>query len=493
MRKSNLEILQDQKRVKAEKTVVDEDDFPNILVGGPLNPTQRSFIEDPAEALIDPETGLPGDLSWEAAYMGPYGCAKTSTCLAKMILQALYEPGSQILIARNNFNDLRATTYADAEEMLQRLPPGTLVDRNKDSPMKWVIRPIGDPEKLSTLWFMGLTDGLGSYRFHSAFVDEADEVPYDRFNELRGRCRLKGCTNLIALAFNPPSEDHWLYTETTGLNAKGQLVKPPTLKLFRPQPKENARNLKTGYYEKLREQYPPDMVKRLVDGEWGSTFAGQPVYGEFSRHLHVGDLQYDRYLPLYRFWDFGYRFPICLWAQTTDDGGLRILREEMGKDVEIRPFAERCKAITAGEFRAPTLEVVDYGDPAARQKKDTGSTLAVLNQLGIQLKFRISTLDPGIRAIRHLLSRLIKKEPAFKIDKRCVVSIRALEGGYHYPDEETKSDALKPVKDNYYDHPMDALRYGVVNIYGAHGEDSVSPGASYAGRIPTSVRFRKNA
>lgn len=497
MRKSRLEVMKEARSAANEPKVLDETAFLDLVLGGPALPTQRNFIED----YVQVEPGQE-EAGWEAAYMGPYGCAKTSTILAKAWLQALYEPGSQILIARQNFNDLKDTTYKRMEEMLARLPPNTLIEREKSPPIKWVIQPIGDSGEYSTFTFMGLSDTLGSYEFHSAFVDECDEVDSARFNEVRGRCRLKGKSRIVCCAFNPPSEDHWLYRECTGLDNRGRPVlgldgKPvgAGLKLFLPKPLENATNVRAGYYDDLRRRYPPDMVRRLVEGQWGSTFTGQAVYGsEFKRQWHTFDgVPFVPYLPLLRFWDFGYRIPACIWAQPTDEGGLNVIREEMGQDVEIRPFAARCKAITATEFSGAST-VIDFGDPAASQRKDTGSTLAVLVQEGIQLRFIRAGIDPGIRAVRLLLSRATKGEPAFKIARRCTITIRGLEGGYHYP-EDGVGDPSKPVKDGYYDHFMDALRYGITNIFGVVSTGSTNPAlgaARLGGALPESVEYDPN-
>lgn len=460
-----------------------EDELVALILGGPPNPTQTEFINDYCELVEGKE-----DSGWEAAYMGPVGCAKTSTMLAKAWLQLLWEPGCQILISRQNFNDLKDTTYKRMEEMLARLPPNTLIERSKSPPIKWTIQPIGDTGEFSSVTFMGLTDSLGSYEFHSAYIDEADEVDFHRFNEVRGRCRLKGHSRIVACAFNPPSEDHWLYTECTGLDIRGRKVRDPGLKLFVPQPRENEHNVRAGYYDDLRRRFPPDMVRRLVEGQWGSTFMGQAVYGsEFKRDWHVRETKFDDFLPLFRFWDFGYRYPVCLWAQATDDGGLNILREDMGQDIELRPFANKCKAITAREFPG-ARNVIDYGDPAAVQKKDTGSTLGHLHQEGITLRYIKSFIDDGLRAVRHLLSRTVRGAPAFTIDRRCHISIRALEGGYHYPNDG-EGDPAKPVKDGYYDHPMDALRYGVVNVFGPIGTTNVGLSAAKIGALPENISY----
>jgi hypothetical protein len=79
-----------------------------------LLPTQREYMTSKAKLK---------------AYMGPAGCAKSTTGCADIMLRALMIPGSKWFIARRDYNDLMDTTARTMSNILQRLPDGTLVER----------------------------------------------------------------------------------------------------------------------------------------------------------------------------------------------------------------------------------------------------------------------------------------------------------------------------------------------------------------------------
>src|SRR5690606_5385907 len=137
-------------------------------------------------------------------------------------------------------------------------------------------------------------------------------------------------------------------------------------------------------------------------------------------------------------------------------GRLLILREFMGEKMDARAFGRLVLAQTKQYFPNAS-RFVDIGDPAAAQQKDTGSTLGVLNQLGIQMLYQVSRIDVGLRIVRERLGTLIDGKPGMLFDSACHVLIEAMRGGYRL-DEKTGE---KPVKDGYYDHLADALRYGL--------------------------------
>lgn len=425
-------------------------------------PTMKAFIYDD---------------SFLKAYMGPAGCAKSTTGCLAIILRCLVQPGCKALITRNDYNKLIATTMVTAKAILSRLPPDVLVGRDKSPPEKWYLKPIyADPKdqgKVSEILFMNAKDDFGSFEFNCAFIDEADDIERTQFNPLLGRFRAPGGNYCLMLCFNPPPKAHWLYTACTGKNEREQTVEKPMFKLFRPQPDENATNLPDGYYQKLRANLPKEDIDRLVDGLWGTTFPGSPVYKQFRREMHVKhNLKYIPGSPLYRWWDFGYRFPVCIWVQCDAEGRMYVLRCEMGENIEARPWARKCNQITAVDFHG-CEEVYDFGDPAVRQHKDTGTTLAHLAQEGIHMRWRISKILDGVRLVRQKLDTLVSGLPALMVDSTCGVLIDAFKGGYYLD-----KDGVTPVKDGFYDHSMDALRYGILNMYGPLGTTNVIHTAS---------------
>ena len=489
MRKSNLERLRDAKRKKQSQVEMTLEGLMLLLLDGDrepgerkANPTQKRFIlSPPAEGFM------------AKAYKGPAGCAKTSTIVAAGILRALFMPGSKGLIARQDYNDLMDTTQKRFEMMMERLPPGVLLDRDKSPPMKVWLRPIetfgtdADFEP-SQITFMGLKDGFGSYEFDWAIIDEADEADEKRVQEIltrfRGEAgkRLQGARGayMLGLAFNPPGKEHWLYRASTGRDHQDRRVSEPWLDLYEPQAEENKHNLPTGYYEQMAKDLPEDMKQRLVRGEWGSTFPGQPVYREFKRQVHAlrnVRQQYDPEAVLYRFWDFGYNHPACLFFQMDARSRLLGMGEFYEEKVEIGPFAEGVKSYTNTNF--PGAQCFDIGDPAARQKKDTGSTIEHLSRANIVLRYLTGrTIDEGVRQVRKRLETMIDGEPALQFDPRHQnIITNAMAGGYHL-DQKT---GTTPVKDGFYDHPADALRYGVDFLYRGAGIDLK--------KYPTSIAY----
>lgn len=452
MRKSASEQLKEAKRSSGgpqEPTVqLDLKGLAARMLGGIPEPTQWEFICDPEE---------------NKAYMGRAGAAKTSTLICAMLMRCLLQPGFKGVIMRQHYNDMFNTVIERAEEMLNRLSPSLLLDRNKSPPMRWVLRSAVD-DGVSTLLFSGLNDLPKGFEAHAIAVDEADECDEKHINALRMRMRLKDAPCAIMLAFNPPDKLHWLYTAATGMDHKDKKVAEPWLKLFVPKDGENSKNLKEGYYDDKAKGMPEDLRQRFIVGTWGDVFEGQPVYREFSPKLHIdSDLKPSNLWPMMRFRDFGYRAPACIWAQLDEDTGcLNVFDELQGDHEEVKAFEFKVRAKSNTVFR--NYPFIDFGDPAVDQHKDTGHTLAMLEELGVYVNFIRSDLEQGIRQVRLALERIQRGRPQILIHPRCALLIRALRGGYRMNDSGTR-----PLKDGTYDHLADAFRYGVINIYDMDG------------------------
>jgi Phage terminase large subunit len=456
MRKSLRQRLAEEKRGKFEGVVMNEpEDLYKLLVDGErppeerhANPTQLAFWHDPAFAK---------------SYGGPAGCAKTSTVVAEAIIRGMFEAGSKMLIARNDYNDLKDTTKLRFDEMIARLPPGTVVDKNDTAPAKVWIQPVKTgkdaPDALTEFTFMGLKGGLGSYEFTGAVIDEADECEQHTVDEVRTRLRHRKGTRYLGVAFNPPDKNHWLYTACTGKDARDEYVQEPVFSHHRPNPRENMRNLPDDYYDKMAA-LSEDMRMRLRDGEWGTTFPGDPVYRQFSKRTHTARLSFKGG-TLFRFWDFGYNRPYCCWGQVSLKGHVQILHEFLGFQLSGKALIAEVLKQTAMVF--PGAKVFrDFGDPAVKQVKDTGSMLKLLLDEGIKIGFQHTPFDVSLKVMRQKFETLIDGDPAILIDSRnCPVLIGAMSGGYHLD-----KDGVTPKKDGYYDHPADALRYGVWNLFG---------------------------
>ena len=465
VRRSLREQLQ---AAKNPKQVTEQLDYTGLLtriLGKKPRITQGKFINSNAR---------------NKAYKGMAGCAKTSTIVGSQILRALLQPGFKGAIGRHDYNKLMGTSALRAEEMLNRVSPNCIVGRDKTPPMKWYIQAFDG--SVSQLDFIGLKEYPGSYEWHRVAVDEADEVDSRTIHGLRSRLRAPTPEGVnpnygLDLAFNPPDETHWLYEACTGLTHEGK--KSPDgkwLELFEPTEGENDENLPPNYYVENFRGMPEDMLARLKHGKWGASFQGDPVYPQFSTRLHVVDnIPFDPDFPIFRFWDFGYRRPACIFVQMDDEYRLRVLAEILGENEEAKPFIEKVKAFTNRNF-PNAIGYLDFGDPAAKQKKDTGSTLSILLDGGIDLIFQFSSIEEGTRKTRFLLERIIEGEPALTISrKNAPLTMRMFQGGYRLGPNG------RALKDGFYDHLADAFRYGVDNIYNEQGRPNALPEWTQAG------------
>lgn len=448
VRKTAAEHLRDS-RSKAPRApeTLDLKGLAKVMLGDEPEPTQWEFICDPTESKL---------------YMGRAGAAKTSTLVCAMLLRALLQPGFKGVIIRQHYNSMFNTVIERATEMLDRVSPNILLERNKSPPMRWVLQcAVGD--STSHLMFSGMAELPKGFSAHCIAVDEVDECEESAVNALRMRLREPGATSLM-LACNPPDTTHWLYTAATGKDFKDRKKAEPWLKLFTPKDGENSRHLPDDYYTKAAAGMPEDLRQRFIHGAWGAVFPNAPVYKEFSAKLHVTEeLRFNPYWPVLRFRDFGYRSPVVLFCQLDEDsGGLNILEELQGEKEEVKAFEIRAQALSNKLF--PGAAFIDFGDPAVDQHKDTGSTLAMLSSMGVNVNFIRSELDQGIRTVRGVMERIVQGRPQLLIKRLgCPILIRALRGGYG------TNDQGKPIKDGYYDHSCDALRYGIINIYNADG------------------------
>lgn len=87
--------------------------------------------------------------------------------------------------------------------------------------------------------------------------------------------------------------------------------------------------------------------------------------------------------------------------------------------------------------------------------------LALLNNAGILMRYQRTPFDVSIQVLRKRFEMDIEGDPAILLDPSVRILADGLAGGYHL-----KEDGVTPRKDGYFDHEVDALRYGVYNIFG---------------------------
>ena len=197
---------------------------------------------------------------------------------------------------------------------------------------------------------------------------------------------------------------------------------------------------------------------------------GDPYFTGFSRQVHVQRCSYDPKRPLLRGWDFGKGRPAVVWAQLGIDGKLRILYSFLGKNLNLYRLAPLIMAETNARFPGAQT-ITDYGDPAGSQETDKGASTAILaQQFGIQINYRWSYQEEGLKLIEQRLLVAEDGSPRLLLDPINKDLIDGFAGGYQLETKEDPKSGIvvytnKAKKDGYYEHLMDALRYMVLNLF----------------------------
>jgi len=189
---------------------------------------------------------------------------------------------------------------------------------------------------------------------------------------------------------------------------------------------------------------------------------GNRVYKNFLEKRNVKNIEYDKKLRTFRSIDFGYHTPYVLWAQMDNTGKIYVLREWVGEDNTIFEMIEEIKRIDA-ELGLNEYDVeMTFCDPAGAQKKDEGiSAVERLKKAGIKVRYMQSSIGTGIDLVREkILSS--KGEVSLFLSPKLKRMISDIKGYV------LKMNSDEPLKDNITSHSMDALRYLIINLFGAH-------------------------
>lgn len=414
---------------------------------------------------------------------GGLGSGKTVGGVYLVLVASAFRPNNQWMVVRKRKEQLRNTFVADFKELAEKVTDGKpeyllvnpdgqendgaiemfVYSDGKPSQIIFRIEPDGDDDFVK--------DSFKAYQLGGFLIEEGSQIKKVTFDMLRGRLRRPNVPHAGVLLTNPVYRGHWLNEFTTELEDDLIDGKRPEVMLVQSSMLDNP-HLPADYVKQQLKQYEKDPVQyqMLIEGFDGVRIDGRPVFqGHFDTKRHVSDaLKFASNLPVYRGWDFGWHHPACVWFQIDKNGNVNILRELLGKEETITHFATRVLDISKREFPGNDVEFVDFGDPAGAQQTDKGdSTIVILSRMGIRVKYRKSVIDSGLDLIRSLLSTDSPTtkglRPRIMFHPRVQDIIMAIRQGYHYK----KNDEMvreKPHKDGYYDHLMDAMRYGLINL-----------------------------
>jgi len=371
------------------------------------------------------------------AFIGALGSGKSTTGVIEAIDYSLLYSRSRGLIARKSYSVLKRTTQ---QTFWEWCPEEYIVNYNKQDHLL-LLRANGG---VSQIYFSDLENinKIKSMDLSYFYVDEASEISEDIFLMLIGRLRKLGHPTRGWITSNPVSKAHWIYKYF----AEGRLLDSA---LFEGAKTTDNTYLDPKYIEALKKQdYRWQRV--YVEGQWEDVTYGEKVFYEFSSEDFTKTFDFNNKFPLIRSWDFGYRFPVCLFAQSYDDT-LFILGYIYKENILLEDFI---KLVFARSSEFETKDILDYCDPSGIQRQDklSKSSVDILRANGIFPRYKKIGVEESVNIIKTMLHN-----KRLWIHPNCPHLIDGITSGYQRDAEG------KPRKDGFYEHFIDALRYIIAN------------------------------
>lgn len=196
-------------------------------------------------------------------YKGSAGSGKSYFITQKLIIRACAEP-IKILVCRRYGTTIRNTCFALFKEILNKWQLTQYVKiRETDFNIKF---PNG-----SEIIFLGLdeeTKLLSLNNIGTIFIEEVYEISKDILDQLNLRMRGSVAQQQIIAAFNPISQNHWLYDFC--------VINPPVSFMFSETTYKDNPFLSIEYTKALEEMIKrnPAKARVYVFGEWGTPAEG---------------------------------------------------------------------------------------------------------------------------------------------------------------------------------------------------------------------------
>lgn len=420
--------------------------------------------------------------------MGPVGSGKSVTCSFEVVRRAtMQKPDAQgrrrtrAAIVRETARQLQDTTI---KTFLDWFPPGQCGEYMRTT--KTYFFKVGDVE--CEIMFRALDDAddvanLNSLELTFAWFNECRDIHPDIVDAMSKRIgRFPSAKDGGPTWFgmwgdtNPPTMDTWWYYQMEKLspvdgvspNENGwEVFKQPS---GRSPYAENLENLPTGYYD--TQGRSDEYVRVYIDGEYGLSLAGTPVYKYFKPDYHMAKAPLraitNGVRPVVVGMDLGLT-PAAVVGQQDPRGRALILAEAVSFDMGIQRFVRSVLKPMLFE-RFPGAPVLVVTDPAGVQRAQTDerSAVDIIKAEGLRvISARTNSVSARVNAVDDFLMRQVDGDPAFLVDPSCTQLKAAMMGGYRY-----KNRGDGGIDKNKHSHVAEALQYLMLHI-GNAGEGAM--------------------
>ena len=411
--------------------------------------------------------------------MGPVGSGKSVTSSFEIIRRAGQQnPDSngirktRAAVVRETARQLADTTI---KTFLDWFPPGVCGRYMRTT--KTYFFKVGDVE--CEVMFRALDDAddvanLNSLELTFAWFNECRDIHPDIIDAMSKRIgRYPSARDEPPTWFgmwgdtNPPTMDTWWYYQMEHIDPDDGVSPNDNAWAVFKQPSgrsahaENIENLPEGYYDiqARSEEY----IRVYIDGEYGLSSAGQPVYKYFRPDYHMANARIvptiNGHRPIVVGMDLGLT-PAAVLGQSDPRGRALILAEAVSFDMGVQRFIRTVlKPLIYEQFTgAPIMIIVD---PAGIQRAQTDerSAVDIIKAEGFKV-MPASTNNPTARlaAVDDYLMRHVDGETAFLVDPTCTALKSAMMGGYRF---HPRTGAIEK---NKHSHIAEALQYLMLHI-----------------------------
>lgn len=411
--------------------------------------------------------------------MGPVGSGKSVGMCFEVLRRAMgQEPGNdgfrrtRFAVVRNTVRQLADTTI---KTWLDWFPDGVCGHFMRTT--KTYFLELGDIR--SEIMFRALDDAddvanLNSLELTGAWFNECRDINehiVDAMSKRVGRYPSKkdGGPTWHGMwgDTNPPTIDTWWYYQMEHLNPDDGVSPNDNGWIVFKQPSgrspdaENIEHLPEGYYDiqGRSEEY----VRTFIDGEYGHSLAGTPVYKHFQPDFHISKVPLSDVKgsarPIIVGMDMGLT-PAAVIGQHDPFGRMLILDELAEYDMGVQRFVRtRLKPLLSEKY--PGRKVMIVIDPAgdSRQQGDERTPKQLIEAEGFSV-IKASTNKPDIRinAVDDYLMRQVDGKAAFLLDPRCTKLKAAMMGGYRFHPKTGN------IEKNPHSHIAEALQYLALHI-----------------------------
>jgi hypothetical protein len=415
--------------------------------------------------------------------MGPVGSGKSVTCCFEIVRRASMQKPDE-----NGIRKTRALVVRETARQLQDTTIKTWLDWFPEGQCGRYMRTtktyhfkVGDVE--CEVMFRALDDAddvanLNSLELTFGWMNECRDIHPDIVDALSKRVgrypsKKDGGPTWHGMwgDTNPPTMDTWWYYQMEHLDPKDGVSPNNNGWAVFKQPSgrsayaENIENLPEGYYD--TQGRSEEYIRVYIDGDYGLSLAGTPVYKYFRTDYHMADGPLKPLVngvrPVVIGVDLGLT-PAAVFGQQDARGRALILDEAVSFDMGIQRFMRTViKPILYERFSGSPVLIVT--DPAGVQRAQTDERTAVdiIKAEGFKvIPAKTNKISARINAVDDYLMRQVDGDSAFVVDPRCTHLKSAMMGGYRY-----KKSADGIIEKNKHSHVAEALQYLMLHIAGA--------------------------